>query len=101
VGYRLWCNKLWNAIKFAMMNLGTDFVPSASVDVEALELGSQWILSMLNRAVAGTVECLEKWELSNGKHLIRFRSSGIWFNCSICPHLFVFGGILGCLGGIL
>lgn len=89
MGYRLWCNKLWNAIKFAMMNLGADFVPSATLDVEGLELGSQWILSMLNRAVAGTVECLEKWELSNGQNLIRFRLFGIWVNCFIRPHLFV------------
>lgn len=51
-----------------MMNLGPDFEPSATLDVEQLEMGSQWILSMLNRAVAGTVEALEKWELSAGGH---------------------------------
>ena len=28
VAYRHWCNKLWNAIKFAMLTLGSDFKPS-------------------------------------------------------------------------
>ena len=28
VAYRHWCNKLWNAIKFAMKNLGDEFQPS-------------------------------------------------------------------------
>eukprot|EP00243_Klebsormidium_subtile_P010305 TRINITY_DN5463_c0_g6_i1.p1 TRINITY_DN5463_c0_g6~~TRINITY_DN5463_c0_g6_i1.p1 ORF type:complete len:340 (+),score=108.86 TRINITY_DN5463_c0_g6_i1:155-1021(+) len=33
-------------------------------------MGSQWILSMLNRAVAGTVEALEKWELSGATTVV-------------------------------
>lgn len=38
VAYRYWCNKLWNAIKFAMLNLDDAFVPQSpeSLDVKSL-----------------------------------------------------------------
>lgn len=37
ISYRYWCNKLWNAIKFAMRNLDDTFVPQAP---EALDVKS-------------------------------------------------------------
>lgn len=55
VSYRYWCNKLWNAIRFAMMNLPEGFTP-LSQDNISTQLGSwphaaRWILSRLNQAV--------------------------------------------------
>uniref|UniRef100_A0A671SVV4 Valine--tRNA ligase n=1 Tax=Sinocyclocheilus anshuiensis TaxID=1608454 RepID=A0A671SVV4_9TELE len=41
LGYRHFCNKLWNAVKFAMRTLGEGFVVS-----------DRWILSRLSAAVA-------------------------------------------------
>lgn len=62
VSYRYWCNKLWNAIRFAMINLGDAFQPSASLDVPSLPFACRWVLSRLNGAVAGTVKGMEAYE---------------------------------------
>uniref|UniRef100_A0A674BQJ9 valine--tRNA ligase n=1 Tax=Salmo trutta TaxID=8032 RepID=A0A674BQJ9_SALTR len=46
LGYRHFCNKLWNAVKFAMRTLGDNFVPS-----EKESVSDRWILSRLCSAV--------------------------------------------------
>ncbi|KAL4858605.1 Septin and tuftelin-interacting protein 1 [Chlorella vulgaris] len=62
VSYRHWCSKLWNAIRFAMINLGTE--PSETLDVASFPFASRWILSKLNAAVATTVKGMEAYEFS-------------------------------------
>ncbi|KAJ1950987.1 valine--tRNA ligase [Linderina macrospora] len=50
-GYRKFCNKLWNATRFALMKLGDDFVPRAETGLGGAEsLAERWILHKLNIA---------------------------------------------------
>ncbi|XP_029307563.1 valine--tRNA ligase [Cottoperca gobio] len=53
LGYRHFCNKLWNAVKFAMKTLGDNFVPSEKAQLSGEEsVSDRWILSRLSAAVA-------------------------------------------------
>jgi len=59
VAYRNFCNKLWNATRFALLNLGPDF--SFSVDyfrsqLHAARTIDRWIISQLNETCKG-VDC--------------------------------------------
>ncbi|XP_037793805.1 valine--tRNA ligase-like isoform X2 [Penaeus monodon] len=55
-GYRNFCNKLWNATKFALMNLGKDFKPHESLKTlqemgNSLSMVDRWMLHQLSVAV--------------------------------------------------
>merc|ERR1712168_1763533 len=51
-GYRFFCNKLWNATKFALMYLGPDFEPNATMGSNGNEQAiDKWILSRLANCV--------------------------------------------------
>ncbi|KAM5570845.1 valine--tRNA ligase, mitochondrial 1-like [Rosa sericea] len=66
VGYRHWCNKLWNAVRFAMLKLGDGYVPpSSEINPNELPFICQWILSVLNKAIDKTVSSLESYKLSD------------------------------------
>lgn len=69
---RNFANKIWNASRFALMNLN-DFEPGADgVAVGAggvagdLELADRWILSRYNHAVAEVTRHLERYDLGEG-----------------------------------
>ncbi|KAL0333355.1 UNVERIFIED_CONTAM: Valine--tRNA ligase, mitochondrial 1 [Sesamum angustifolium] len=65
VGYHQWCNKLWNAIRFAMTKLGDDYSPPAEIVPAAMPFSCQWILSVLNKAISKTVASLDAYEFSD------------------------------------
>ncbi|XP_015087822.1 valine--tRNA ligase, mitochondrial 1 [Solanum pennellii] len=65
VGYRQWCNKLWNAIRFAMSKLGEDYTPPTKIVPHEMPFSCQWILSALNKAIARTVSSLESYDFSD------------------------------------
>ncbi|KAL8525244.1 hypothetical protein ACS0TY_014755 [Phlomoides rotata] len=59
VGYRQWCNKIWNAIKFVMTKFGDDYTPPAEIDPAAMPFSCKWILSVLNKAISKIVLSLD------------------------------------------
>ncbi len=64
-GYRNFVNKLWNASRFALMNL-EDFDPaSASLNDFQLSLADQWILDRFNRAATEVNNCLENYKFND------------------------------------
>lgn len=48
VGYRHFCNKLWNAVKFALMCIPSDFKPASDITKLKLSFADRWILSSLS-----------------------------------------------------
>ncbi len=59
---RNFANKLWNASRYVLMNLGEDAVNELP-DLAKLETSDKWILSKLNTLIAEVTENLEKYEL--------------------------------------
>jgi valyl-tRNA synthetase len=57
---RSFCNKLWNASRFAMLNLeGTD---PAAFDVSKMDTTDKWILSRLAKTIAAVTDGLEAFK---------------------------------------
>jgi len=48
IGYKNFCNKLWNAMKFALMYLPSDFKPVSDITTLPLTFTEKWILSTLS-----------------------------------------------------
>ena len=59
---RNFANKLWNASRYVMMNLGED-AKNELPALENLEIADKWVLSKLNSLIAEVTENLEKYEL--------------------------------------
>ncbi|XP_030936958.1 valine--tRNA ligase, mitochondrial 1-like isoform X2 [Quercus lobata] len=79
VGYRQWCNKLWNAVRFSMSKLGDDYVPPTNVNPDDLPFSCQWILSLLNRAILKTIAALESYKFSDAASTVYS-----WWQYQLC-----------------
>ena len=66
---RKFCNKIWNAFKFAMGNLGESFTPKAIVP-EALGKADAWILQRLDETVAEVNSEIGAYNLMNATNAI-------------------------------
>ncbi|WP_035984958.1 valine--tRNA ligase [Leptolyngbya sp. KIOST-1] len=71
---RNFTNKLWNASRFVMMNLGGQSPLSLGVpDLDSLELADRWILSRFNRVVASVRDNLDAYGMGEAaKELYEF-----------------------------
>ena len=58
---RNFCNKIWNASRFVMMNLSIDHYELPAAD--KLEREDKWVLSKLNRLVKEVTENLDSFEI--------------------------------------
>ncbi len=64
-------NKLWNAARFVLMQLGDGGAgPPAAEPPAPLRLADRWILSRLERAVQGATEALERYDLGAANRLL-------------------------------
>ncbi|MBN2592631.1 MAG: valine--tRNA ligase, partial [Sedimentisphaerales bacterium] len=59
---RNFCNKLWNASRFAMMNL--DGIDPAGFELGEMDITDKWILSRLARTISEVTEALEQFKYS-------------------------------------
>jgi valyl-tRNA synthetase len=60
-GSRNFCNKLWNAVRFALLN-GAHVPPAAPGPAQALSVPDRWILSRLSAVIAEVDSLFEEFE---------------------------------------
>ena len=63
-GYKAFCNKLWNAVRFALINAEGYDAQQPLLHAE-LSLADRWILSRLNQTIAETTKALEAFDFSS------------------------------------
>jgi valyl-tRNA synthetase len=64
-GYKAFCNKLWNASRFVLMNLGGFRMDARHPKERELTLADRWILARLQRATVDTRLALEQYAFSD------------------------------------
>ncbi|HOB41857.1 MAG TPA: valine--tRNA ligase [Bacillota bacterium] len=69
---RNFCNKIWNASRFVMMNLEDFTLPEGKVMPEDLELNlaDRWIISRMNRVAADITEQLGRYDMGEAARTI-------------------------------
>ena len=68
---RNFTNKIWNASRFALMNLPEDLENTALPALEDLRLEDKWIISKFNKLASDVAENLDKYELGVASDLVK------------------------------
>lgn len=68
IGARNFCNKLWNAARFVLMNRGK--ITTTSAVNGKLELADEWILSEYNVLTKKIVRCFEEYNIAEAARLL-------------------------------
>ena len=71
-GYRNFCNKIWNASRFVLMNCvdkeGSALAIDKAPNTQVWELPEQWIISRLNSTIANIKQHFEQYRLDMVSH---------------------------------
>ena len=81
-GYRNFCNKVWNAARFTLMNLEGFDPDTISFDDLKLSEGDKWILHRLNETIRDTINALEGYrynEAANGLYQFTWSEFCDWY----------------------
>lgn len=71
VGYRQFGNKIWNAVRFAMMSMGKDFKAPLITALDGTEsIIDRWILDRLDFAIAETNSGFETYDFAKATNAI-------------------------------
>jgi len=66
VGYRHFCNKVWNATRFGLMYFGEDFTFPGNLKLDApFAWEDRWILSRLSACAEKSNQAFQKYEFAN------------------------------------
>ncbi len=66
--YKKFANKIWNAVRFALLNL--DDYEEVDLKHENMKIVDRWILSRLNRTVDEVTRSMEEYNFNIGAHAI-------------------------------
>jgi len=69
-GYSAFANKIWNAARFALLNLDTGLDSAGPIDSSSLDVVDRWILSRLNRVTSTINSSLESFRFDEAAHEI-------------------------------
>jgi valyl-tRNA synthetase len=69
-GYRHFCNKLWNAYRFAARHIVEGEASDAPLADRSLTLADRWILTRLNQVIAGVTESLTTYRFNDAASIL-------------------------------